>query len=176
MNRRIIKIPKFEQDLAIACTSRSEFARKYPALYVKASKQKYLSRLLRHLPKRIDQVTKIEAQAVAKRYKSRKEFKVNCRRQYEAALKRGWLDEICSHMRVIQPGWSKRNQWSEKANVAREAKRYSTRAQFARGSNGAYTLARKKDWLDEVCEHMHCLLYTSPSPRDKRQSRMPSSA
>ena len=25
-------------------------------------------------------------------------------------------------------------------------------------------------------EHMHCLLYTSPSPRDKRQSRMPSSA
>ena len=22
----------------------------------------------------------------------------------------------------------------------------------------------------------HCLLYTSPSPRDKRQSRMPSSA
>ena len=27
---------------------------------------------------------------------------------------------------------------------------------------------------DEVCQH--CLLYTSPSPRDKRQSRMPSSA
>ena len=26
------------------------------------------------------------------------------------------------------------------------------------------------------CEWMSCLLYTSPSPRDKRQSRMPSSA
>ena len=25
-------------------------------------------------------------------------------------------------------------------------------------------------------EHYYCLLYTSPSPRDKRQSRMPSSA
>ena len=25
-------------------------------------------------------------------------------------------------------------------------------------------------------EYMTCLLYTSPSPRDKRQSRMPSSA
>ena len=25
-------------------------------------------------------------------------------------------------------------------------------------------------------QHMACLLYTSPSPRDKRQSRMPSSA
>ena len=28
-----------------------------------------------------------------------------------------------------------------------------------------------------ICAHMRdCLLYTSPSPRDKRQSRMPSSA
>ena len=28
----------------------------------------------------------------------------------------------------------------------------------------------------ELSERMRCLLYTSPSPRDKRQSRMPSSA
>ena len=25
-------------------------------------------------------------------------------------------------------------------------------------------------------EHIHCLLYTSPSPRDRQKSRMPSSA
>ena len=29
---------------------------------------------------------------------------------------------------------------------------------------------------DAVEESLSCLLYTSPSPRDKRQSRMPSSA
>ena len=29
---------------------------------------------------------------------------------------------------------------------------------------------------DQISEHSTCLLYTSPSPRDKRQSRMPSSA
>ena len=28
----------------------------------------------------------------------------------------------------------------------------------------------------KVARQEHCLLYTSPSPRDKRQSRMPSSA
>ena len=28
----------------------------------------------------------------------------------------------------------------------------------------------------ELCQRDACLLYTSPSPRDKRQSRMPSSA
>ena len=37
-------------------------------------------------------------------------------------------------------------------------------------------------WMLENCDRdflasiMACLLYTSPSPRDKRQSRMPSSA
>ena len=30
--------------------------------------------------------------------------------------------------------------------------------------------------LGKLDEHKTCLLYTSPSPRDKRQSRMPSSA
>ena len=29
---------------------------------------------------------------------------------------------------------------------------------------------------DALGEYQNCLLYTSPSPRDKRQSRMPSSA
>ena len=31
-------------------------------------------------------------------------------------------------------------------------------------------------WDQNGKEHIDCLLYTSPSPRDKRQSRMPSSA
>ena len=31
-------------------------------------------------------------------------------------------------------------------------------------------------WRARIGEEKACLLYTSPSPRDKRQSRMPSSA
>ena len=31
-------------------------------------------------------------------------------------------------------------------------------------------------FLEKARPYMACLLYTSPSPRDKRQSRMPSSA
>ena len=30
--------------------------------------------------------------------------------------------------------------------------------------------------VSEIAQTNYCLLYTSPSPRDKRQSRMPSSA
>ena len=41
--------------------------------------------------------------------------------------------------------------------------------------------SERKKWLDAVKKYQgrlnrFCLLYTSPSPRDKRQSRMPSSA
>ena len=40
--------------------------------------------------------------------------------------------------------------------------------------------SRKLDYYKEVADRVRssdtCLLYTSPSPRDKRQSRMPSSA
>ena len=34
----------------------------------------------------------------------------------------------------------------------------------------------KKDYVDDVNESKICLLYTSPSPRDRQKSRMPSSA
>ena len=34
----------------------------------------------------------------------------------------------------------------------------------------------KKEQIKDIEKNIDCLLYTSPSPRDKRQSRMPSSA
>ena len=45
-----------------------------------------------------------------------------------------------------------------------------------------FRIAEQYFCIDDVCTHDGgtlsdgCLLYTSPSPRDKRQSRMPSSA
>ena len=42
-----------------------------------------------------------------------------------------------------------------------------------KGNSTGYIFAKKQD-INTI--HINCLLYTSPSPRDKRQSRMPSSA
>ena len=53
---------------------------------------------------------------------------------------------------------------------------------IAKHAHWVHTLDREKviKKLNSECESidkiMNCLLYTSPSPRDKRQSRMPSSA
>ena len=43
-------------------------------------------------------------------------------------------------------------------------------------STDAEGMIREGRWLREIDDTYICLLYTSPSPRDKRQSRMPSSA
>ena len=48
----------------------------------------------------------------------------------------------------------------------------ATQRSFARATGGARTVPQI--FVGE--RHIGCLLYTSPSPRDKRQSRMPSSA
>ena len=61
------------------------------------------------------------------------------------------------------------------AQVAQKAG-YKT-AQFGKLDNGFLTWnekVRRYGW--DFHEGYYCLLYTSPSPRDKRQSRMPSSA
>ena len=44
------------------------------------------------------------------------------------------------------------------------------------GENGAVELGNATLDNDSLSQYSDCLLYTSPSPRDKRQSRMPSSA
>ena len=43
-------------------------------------------------------------------------------------------------------------------------------------SNGTYTLTYHKKAFREIARSLRCLLYTSPSPRDPKTSRMPSSA
>ena len=45
------------------------------------------------------------------------------------------------------------------------------RSQFAAYMDGA--ISRQSSEMDRIC---NCLLYTSPSPRDRTRSRMPSSA
>ena len=44
------------------------------------------------------------------------------------------------------------------------------------GSNNDFYVVETSTWSTVRSESSPCLLYTSPSPRDKRQSRMPSSA
>ena len=87
----------------------------------------------------------------ALKYKTRREFKKGSRGAYKSAVKNGWLDEVCSHMKLKKgdPGY-----WNIFENVREEALNYKTRNEFYKGSRGAHKSAVKNGWLDEVCSHM----------------------
>jgi hypothetical protein len=84
-------------------------------------------------------------------YETRSEFYKGSPGAYYSARKKGWLDEVCSHM-VLQKG--DLGYWNILENVREEALKYKTRNEFRKGSPSAYNSARKKGWLDEVCSHM----------------------
>ena len=58
----------------------------------------------------------------------------------------------------------------------REIKTYIIPHQLAHCSSAYYTSSFDNAYCFSMDCSYYCLLYTSPSPRDKRQSRMPSSA
>ena len=62
------------------------------------------------------------------------------------------------------------HQFTEKGNLEGWMKRVMVNTALR------YLRKWKKDWQHEDSQDYDCLLYTSPSPRDKRQPRMPSSA
>ncbi len=84
--------------------------------------------------------------AEAEKYISRTEFSRGSGSAYFAARKKGWLDDVCSHM-------TSRFVWNIES-VKLEAVKYETRIEFIKKSNGAYNAALKKGWLDQVCTHM----------------------
>ena len=63
------------------------------------------------------------------------------------------------------------------ASMTEEQKLNDCLLRSAQTANGKVTLQEMRGWCTNGEEQDKiCLLYTSPSPRDKRQSRMPSSA
>lgn len=93
----------------------------------------------------------------AKQYSSRKEFSRSSEGAYRAALRNGWMDEVCSHMPQGRPA----THW-DKGMVFDEAKKHDTRKAFYKNGRGAYQFAYRHGWLDEVCAHM-------PPPRSPRR-------
>lgn len=76
----------------------------------------------------------------------RNHFRMKHRAAYERAMKNGWLDEICSHMKEVV-------RWT-KETCQQEASKYKTRKDFKLGSGSAYECARRNKWLNDLCSKM----------------------
>ena len=146
-------------DEAAKYTSTVEFARGSRPAYHATIRYGWFDDICQHMsrartPSRL--ISKELCAKEARKYAGRVAFQKGAKRFYIAARRRGWLDEICSHMDYL------RNPSNEITleRCAAEARKYETRTDFAKGSAGFYIKARRMGWLNEICEHMEVVYQT----------------
>ena len=85
----------------------------------------------------------------AEKYNTKSEFSKGSSGAYASAQKFNWLDDVTNHMKPVK-GFG---YWTFD-KVKQEAEKYNTKTEFWKGSSGAYTVAKKNNWLDDVTKHM----------------------
>ncbi|WP_198781038.1 GIY-YIG nuclease family protein [Shewanella putrefaciens] len=143
------------RDEALKYNTRSEFEKRSKAAYFKARENAWLDEVCSHMEMEVRKKpsgfwTKEQCIKEALKYQTRTEFLKNCESAHSKARKNGWLDEVCSHMvSLIKPS----GYWNQE-RCASEALNYSTRLNFQKESEAAYSAARKNRWLNTICSHM----------------------
>lgn len=144
---------------AIKYTTRTQFARNSAGAYDKAWKNGWLDEICSHMTsiqKPHGYWTKEKCRIEALKYKSRTEFQKNSVRAYDKSHKNGWLDELCSHMKLLK---LPNGFWKNNIEACRaEALKYKSRSEFAFNNSGAYAASKMNGWLVEICSHMGVIL------------------
>ena len=82
----------------------------------------------------------------ALKYTGRRKFKKGNPSAYNACLRKGILDEVCSHMETPF-------KWTDEL-LREEALKYNSRGEFTTRNGSAYNACLRKGILAEVCSHM----------------------
>lgn len=138
---------------ALKYGSRKIFQTSCESAYTKARRNGWLDEVCAHMERKIKPSgywSKKRCCLEAQKYKSRLEFQKGNESAYTSARKNKWLESACRHMSEK----SKPNgHWTKQACLD-EALKYDTRTDFSVKSNGAYKVALKNKWVDEICTHM----------------------
>lgn len=94
--------------------------------------------------------TKEYCKEITSKYNDKNTFRNSEPHFYRYIIKRGWLDELCSHM-INQ---KKKNNYWTKERCKEEALKFNKRIRFQKGNPAAHSAAFKNGWLDEICSHM----------------------
>lgn len=94
--------------------------------------------------------TKERCKESALTYLSRDEFRRKAKGAYESARRRGWLDELCSHMQsdIKDSGY-----WTEE-RILEVAYKCLTKSEFNKRYSGAFGAARRLGIFEKACSHM----------------------
>jgi hypothetical protein len=135
-------------------TTRTAFRNAAPGAHHAAKKLGILTKACEHMrPVQINRPgfwTCERITVVAKKYRSRSEFKANESGAYRAAWQSGMMDQVCAHMRENK----KPNGYWTLQRLSREARKYRFRSDFEKGSPAAYNAALRQKVVSEACSHM----------------------
>lgn len=90
--------------------------------------------------------TKDNCKIEANKYTTISDYQKNSKSSYNSALKNGWIDEICSHMKRKK---SKNKYWNNKDLCRRESLKYKNITEFQKKCWSAYNYSKINKWLYE---------------------------
>ena len=143
-------------EAALKCETKFEFYTEYNTAYQTATHHGWLTDIGSHLKVSTSVKfpskywTKAKCRKEALKYDTKFDFQSFSRKAYVAALRKGWLDDITSHMQEIR----KPNGYWTKEKCHQEALRFNHKTDFATYSGGALKYAQKQGWVTDICSHM----------------------
>ena len=135
-------------EAALKCKTVSEFKSRFESAYSTTHQKGWRKEICAHMPKHKPNGywTKERCAEAALKCKTVSEFENMFASAKDATYKNGWRKEICAHM----PGRKPSGYWT-KWRCAEAALKCKTASEFENRFQGAYSAARKNDWLKEVC-------------------------
>jgi hypothetical protein len=136
--------------------TRSAWALGHGRSYAAAKKigQEFFEQCCRHMQSNRRKWTPANILKVAKEFTKRSDWVRASPSSYVAAARLGILEDCCSHMPVVK---NVAGYWTLERCKA-EAKKYSTRKEWKRGSGPSNTAAYRNGWTEECCAHMNRML------------------
>lgn len=139
----------FCRQIASQYSDKTEFRNSNPHFYGYMCRRGWIDELCEHMTQRKKKNgywTKERCKEEAKKYSNRTDFQNGNKSAYGAAFKRGWLDDICSHMSYFE---YEPSIWT-KENCSKKIQECKTRGEFKNKYPNAYEAALDNGWLDEL--------------------------
>ena len=131
--------------------TKKEFQKGSSGAYNVAQANKWLDDITKHMELYVKPIywTFDKVKQEAEKYNTKSEFSKVSPGAYASAQKFNWLDDVTNHMKPVK-GFG---YWTFD-KVKQEAEKYNTKTEFQKGSSGAYIVAKKNNWFDDVTKHM----------------------
>lgn len=95
-----------------------------------------------------------DCQQEALKYSTKTNFHKGNQSVYNSAKNNGWLNDICSHMKVLRIFKPQTKYRYSYEDCEHEALKYNTKKEFYTTNYSIYNAAHRNNWINDICSHM----------------------